>query len=319
MLWRPTTADDLESALAIDPHSFGDEIVGRARALAAYRTLVTTRRFLSAVVELPLRNGKSQIVGFGSTVFVSDAFCRQETANPRPGLNARIIASVAEGRSVVLTHEEVRRANTFEGLTIAIMHALWIPLSADQVSALERVMSQAFYQLIRGYRLLRLLREAGSDQAIAHIKAQRIFATSFTFDSFHRANLDNRWNRDRALFVAERDDCLALPASVAAMVFSYSEPTLPLHDADQELVLAALNGATDAELARTLDLKLPALKKRWASLFDRVRSVRPDLVPFPDSPTLQSRGPQKRHRLLAYLRDHPEELRPRLLKTTRDR
>lgn len=180
MLWHPTTVDDLERALAIDPYSFGDEIVGRERALAAYRELVATRRFLSAVVELPLPSGKSQIAGFGGALFVSDALVRQEVANPKPGLNARIVASLAERTAAVLNHEEIRRANTFDGLNVVITQAAWAPntLTADRVSRLERLMSEAFYQLVRGYRLLRLVREAGSAAAIEHVKSQQIFATS---------------------------------------------------------------------------------------------------------------------------------------------
>lgn len=314
MLWRPIAVENLEAVLAIDPSSFGDEIVGRTRALAAYRSLVRTGRFLSAVVELPLPDGRRRIVGFGGAIFVSDSLFRQETANPAPGLNARIVASIANGTADVLSHEEIRRANTRDGLNLVISHAAWVPnaLVGDQWSAFESVMSQAFFGLVRGYRLVRLVREAGSSEAIAHVKAQRIFATMHTFEAFHAANPDNGWNRDRALFVAERDDCLALPASVASMLFSYTEPLLHLRDTDQELLLAALDGSTDVELARALQLKLPTLKKRWASLFDRVRSIRPDLVPYAEDDTHDTRGPQKRHRLLAYLRDHPEELRPRL-------
>ena len=314
MLWRPPAVQDLESALAIDPHSLGDEIVGRTRAFAAYRKLLRTRRLLSAVVELPLPNGTRRIVGFGGAIFVSDAFFQQEIRDPRPGLNARIVASAEADTPAVLSDDEIRRANTSDGLNLLITHAAWVPntFTANEMNAYERVMSSAFLQLVRGYRLLRLFREAGSSEAIAHVRSQQVFATMLPFDAFYRSNPDSRWNRDRALFIAERADCLALPASVASIVFSYSEPTLDLHDTDQELLLAALGGATDIELAQVLDLKLPALKKRWASLFDRVRSIRPDLVPYPDAATLEKRGPQKRHRLLAYLRDHPEELRPRL-------
>jgi hypothetical protein len=316
VLWRPTAVEDLETALAIDPYSLGDEMVGRPAALSAYRKLVRSRRFLSAVVERDLRNGRRQIVGWGGAIFVSDALFRREISDPTPGLNARIVASIAEGSSAVLSHEEIRRANTHGGLNLVVTHAAWVrnAFNADEMSTFERVMSEAFFQLVRGYRLLRLFREAGSREAIEHVKSQRVFATMLTFDAFHAANPENRWNRDRALFVAEREHCLALPASVASMLFSYSEPTLRLHDADQELLIAASCGSTDVELARVLKLKLPTLKKRWASLFARVRDIRPDLVPYPDGATTRTRGPQKRHRLLAYLKDHPEELRPRLHK-----
>jgi hypothetical protein len=314
VFWRPPAVDDLESALALDPPSFGAEIVGRTAALAAYAHLVRTGRFSAAVIEMPLSHGPRQLVGFGGAVFVSETFFQNEIDDPRPGLNARIIASVARKEPVVLTHDDVRRANTDGGLNVVITHACWSPdaMTSEQMRAFEATMSYAFFQLMRGYRLIRLVREAGSKAAITHVESQRVFGKMVPFNRFHTTHPDTRWNHDRALFVAEREHCLSLPASVAAILFSYSEPVLNLHETDQELALAALDGLTDGELARVLDLKLPALKKRWTSLFDRVGRARPDLVPHFDRDTVETRGPQKRHRLLAYLREHPEELRPRL-------
>jgi len=313
LFWRPPTVSDLEAALALDPFSFGSEIVGRTKAFAAYAHLVRTRRFISALVEMPLPHGSRQVVGFGGAVFVSERFFQDEIGHPRPGLNARLIASVARKKPVVLSHDEVRRANTSDGLNVAITHA-WLrnALTTEQMSAVERLMSTAFFHLVRGYRLLRLFREAASEEAIAHVKSQHVFGTMVAFDGLRAVNPGRLWNRNRALFVAEREHCLSVPASVAAMLFAYSEPILNLHETDQELALAALDGLTDSELARVLNLKLPALKKRWTSLFDRVSCIRPDLVPPPDPDNGDTRGPQKRHRLLAYLREHPEELRPRL-------
>jgi len=68
VFWRPPTVGDLESALALDPCSFGAEIVGRTDALAAYAHLVGTRRFSAAVIEMPLPHGRRQLVGFGGAV-----------------------------------------------------------------------------------------------------------------------------------------------------------------------------------------------------------------------------------------------------------
>jgi hypothetical protein len=313
LFWRPPTVEDLESALSLDPASLGSEIVGRAQALAVYSHLVRTRRFAAALIEMPLPEGPPRLVGLGGAMFVSESFFQDEIDNPRPGLNARIVASVARKKSVVLSHDDVRRANTADGLNVVITQAaLPSGLTLEQTRAFESVMSYAFFQLMRGYRLRRLFREAASAAAIAHVTSQRVFATMVTFDGFRATNPETRWNADRALFVAEREHCLALPASVASILFSYTQPILNLHETDQELALAALDGLTDAELAQALHLKLPALKKRWMSLFERVGRLRPDLVPASERDTADTRGPQKRHRLLAYLREHPEELRPHI-------
>jgi hypothetical protein len=82
-------------------------------------------------------------------------------------------------------------------------------------------------------------------------------------------------------------------------------------DADQELLLAALEGLTDEELCAKLSLSLTAIKKRWISIFERTIHTHPDLFPAVDRQNNgQKRSRQKRHHVLAYMRAHPEELRP---------
>ena len=103
---------------------------------------------------------------------------------------------------------------------------------------------------------------------------------------------------------------LALTGSHAAYVFHYHKPVLQLRDADQQLLEVALRGSTDEETCQALGMKLPAIKKRWAALFHHIAKIKPELLPGTDDGDRQTRGPQKRHRLLAYLREHPEELRP---------
>src|SRR6266699_3991674 len=97
------------------------------------------------------------------------------------------------------------------------------------------------------------------------------------------------------------------------MLFGFREPLLALHQEDQELLRAALKGLTDEELALELRLKLPTVKKRWAAIFQRIAAARPDPLPDVDRDLdRQTRGKQKRHYLLEYLRGHPEEVRPYL-------
>lgn len=59
------------------------------------------------------------------------------------------------------------------------------------------------------------------------------------------------------------------PMSTAATVFSHREPVLGLTAPEQELLVAALDGATDAELSVALSPTLPAVKARWRTIFAR--------------------------------------------------
>jgi DNA-binding NarL/FixJ family response regulator len=108
----------------------------------------------------------------------------------------------------------------------------------------------------------------------------------------------------------ERPDLSA--ASWVGCLFDYHPPFLGFNRSEQRVLAAALTGATDEQLSSTLGTSVPTIKKTWASIYRRVSASLPDLVPD----ALQSdagggpRGREKRRELLAYLREHPEELRP---------
>jgi len=46
------------------------------------------------------------------------------------------------------------------------------------------------------------------------------------------------------------------------------------------------------------------------SIFDRIEEVKPELSANLEAGSDGKRGPQRRHRVLSYMREHPEELRP---------
>jgi hypothetical protein len=92
-------------------------------------------------------------------------------------------------------------------------------------------------------------------------------------------------------------------------MYRYQAPVLRLRPAEQKLLAAALAGKTDAELSGDLDLSIEAIKKRWMSIFARVDQFKPEILSSAEAES-EGRGPQKRHRVVAYVRTHPEELRP---------
>lgn len=49
----------------------------------------------------------------------------------------------------------------------------------------------------------------------------------------------------------------------------------------------------------------------WLSIYDRVTKLTPELIAeAPKAGSGSKRGKEKKRRLLAYLQEHPEELRP---------
>jgi DNA-binding NarL/FixJ family response regulator len=78
------------------------------------------------------------------------------------------------------------------------------------------------------------------------------------------------------------------------------------------LLLTALLGGTDEDLADELGISLSAVKKAWHSIYERTCAHDSELVPVTtrSEEGVAERGKMKKQRLLAYLRDHPEEIRP---------
>jgi hypothetical protein len=95
-------------------------------------------------------------------------------------------------------------------------------------------------------------------------------------------------------------------------LFDYHPPMLGFSPSEQRLLSSALPGVTDEHLAGMMGTSLSAVKKMWISIYRRAESCLPELTPHSNSSDLPAsgRGPEKRRVLLAYVREHPEELRP---------
>lgn len=308
--WRKTQAKDLAKCLQLHPAKNGAEIVGPARALSAWQQAFemyhSTR---SAVVEMREKN-RVEIVGFGFASFVKRSFAEEEVRNPRPGLNSRIIESITDGNAVIATYAEVREANTRGDLQQVMLDTSWKngPLTAAQVDEVRVLLGRAYQELFAGYHFSRILTEMVDELDMWHIRGQRSFRILDRFENFRRANPRTKWNADRILLEVTLDTMRADPHSVAAGLFQHHvQPQFAFTQGEQELLELALAGADDASIAKSLFVTLPAIKRRWSNIFECVSSIREDLCPLDGD---GKRGIQKRQRVLAYVRNHPEELRP---------
>jgi hypothetical protein len=311
MIWRRLGEHDLPECLEVSPAHLGANIVGRERAIAAWNRLACSASFNAAFEATPAMAGH-QIVGFGASAFVTPAFAAEELSHPRPGLNDRLIASLDSERPVVLTKAELRAANTRGGLDLVILYGALRSgiLTADEASEAHMLLSSSFIHAHTGYRINRLMVEAVDDPERSALLATHLWQIVSSFHEFHIANPENTWSRSRALALMTKKEVLAVPGSDALGLFHYREPVLRLRDTDQQLLTAALTDSTDVDISIRLGLSFPTVKKRWLSLFQRVAGLRPDLIPDGTNLDGRGRGPQKRHRLLAYVRAHSEELRP---------
>lgn len=297
--WREIRAEDLSAALDLLPANVGGDDVGRGSALHVWDQLLRHPAFRGIVIERDPSMAGQRIVAAGAGVFVRPDFMTAEIANPRPGLNARIIASVARGRPVLLSLPEIARGNAGAGLDVVNLIGSWLQtgLSAEELAMINGLLAASFLEAHRGYRLHRIIRELPCEAELDVVRP--------LFRVIHMAVASRRW-----IALLTKDEAFRSPHSMACLMFQYREPELRLSQAHQQLLLAALKMQTDDELANALGLTLPAVKQRWRSVFERIEQVKPELVVGLAADKRAGRGRQKRHHVLSYLQVHPEELRP---------
>lgn len=298
MLWRRMHAADLEACMAIEPRHLGADLVGADEARSAWSWLLRNSAFNSALIEADPASDDGGILGFGASVFTSRDFVDAELANPRPGLNGRVMASIVEGNPVVLNYQQLRRGNTRHGLDVVGLAGSYRRDASLEFSIqIRATLASAFVEAHSGYRIRRVIGEPVGAGEIAGLQGSGVWHCVADFG-------------ERALFVMTRDDAYANPISNMIQVFECSDPLLGLREADQRLLQAASTGLTDDELAASLGVHVGTVKKRWLEIYDRIINAFPELFTDCHPGNGQARGKQKRHLILSYVRQHPEELRP---------
>jgi hypothetical protein len=296
---HPATMADIGRCLSIQPLYLGDALVGGRAAVDAWKHLARDGFSASNVLELTSLPLSDRIVGFGASVFLSSAFSSAELANPRPDINSRIIASVHSGRSVLATYDEVARGNAGVGIDVFVLVGTWRDEILSQEERQEARMNLAFgfVEKHAGYRIRRVFTEVAEQPE-----------RDFVGQSIEYRLLAEFPESRRALFLMTESSVQGIHGSLGNILFRRYKPVLRLRDSDQQLLLAAMGGATDLELVSEIGVTLSAVKARWRSAFARIAEVMPELIP--DLDDHEGRGMQKRHRVLDYVRKHPEELRP---------
>lgn len=317
--WHPMRPKDVpECAEIIASHPVIGPRYGAAIAdlRPAWLRLIGREAMRTAVYE-ETDGDRVKIVGVGVGVFVNDAFVRELKSPPIFWFGPELATRVMRGASPVLSDKEVRRANSSGGLTVLVWESFSHSISGEQ-SALFRLMVGAYVETYRGF----LLKEMITSQMESVERLQwAVDAGGFCWDPIKACYVKSlkesaaEYVRKPHLVGLTRELEASRHGSWVGALFDYNAPRFGFSRAEQRLLLVALHpeSGTDEELARALGVSLPTVKKTWLSVYNRVAECDPKLVPPWEQPEggASKRGKEKRRLLLAYLREHPEELRPR--------
>jgi hypothetical protein len=307
---RPMGEADLGECLLIQPTRVGAERIGLKRALRAWKTIFKNSDSCVAYLVEKIAPGHREVVGFGMAVFVTSAFADAVRADPQPGLNARIIESIDAGHSVIPSYRYLQTANAAATLDHVVMYSCekQDSLNFNELGLVRHYLARSYMEAFAGYRLRRMLYEIVSDDDFEKIKGYRGIRIVKRLSTPDSPGIPAYWKGNRALCEATVESFSDDPASVAARPFmDRAVPILDFTSSQKRLLVAALRGAENAELADHLCRTPAAIKRTWAGIFEKCVQNNPALLPTTQG---SLRGLQKRHKVMAYIREHPEEIRP---------
>jgi DNA-binding CsgD family transcriptional regulator len=263
-----------------------------------------------------LEDGKAPhatICFVGVSVFVSDDFVREIKRPPLRWIGPELARRISRGVSPLLSDSQVREANACRGLNLLVWEGCFRP-EFEEETAIRKVMS-SFLDDHRGY----LWKELISSQMESAERLQWTLKSGSLVWNPAKGAYEDSLEKDPHELIrtphilgVTRDADRSRYGSWVGSLFEYRPPRMGFSPGEQRLLLAALSGATDQQLARELGVSQNTVKNTWRSIYNRTSST---LLPL-FSRELEvgwrtsERGKEKKRHLLAYLRQHPEELRP---------
>lgn len=318
--WRPMEPRDVAACvrLVAEHPVVGPRYGAQIRYLEpALRWLLGREAARTAVVEEKDAR-TTRMLAFATSVFVTDDFIREIKTPPLFWVAPELARRTTAGKSPVLSDTEVRAANSSQGLNVLVWEARLLQ-NADK-SSIHRLLVEAYIQAHRGFLFKEMITAQSENAEMLQwsMEAGGLFWNAMTGTYVKSAPNMESAHENPHIVGMTREIESQRPGTWVGTLFKYYPPRFGFSRSEQKLLESALEGdrGTDQQLAEHLGVSLTTVKKMWLSIYRRVAEHDPDAIPgFPRTEMDSSqRGKEKRRLILAYLRDHPEELRPVSLK-----
>jgi len=312
MRFRAARESDLATCLTLFHPAFVIPPAVKEHLVAIWRDLLAEERCTFSIVEDPSRPHPDSIEGFGVSIFVTDQFAERLRAPAAPMTATQLYEALLAGRPVVAPPSEIRARNSGNGLNVFVAHfgLRNHDLSRPQTAQALQTGSASFYFFHSGYRITALFNEVFGEQAAHYMKAGG-FKLTTDFPDWTPAHPDEEATHRPYLFALRKEDMAPGAINPLSFLFYPPDPVLGFSPAEQRILIRALQGETDVQIAEMLAVSRDAIKKAWGRIYDRVTTVAPYVLGIDEPRRGPHRSLEKRRHLLEYLRGHLEELRPR--------
>jgi DNA-binding NarL/FixJ family response regulator len=272
---------------------------------------------LSIILEDRRPEGQFCLRGAGIIGFVTDEFLRRLKTPPYFWIGPEVTTLTANGRAPFLSDVQLKFANSLGGLNVIT----WLYVLDDvQQFQLQKVAMDAYRSNLRGFRLNEIIGQATLAQELdTALNSGALLLGEHGKPVKHPTEPSEEVAARPHVFCMTQGLVRDYFGTWTSLIFTYQEPILGFARSEQRLIEAALRGLTDEELGIELQISLSAVKKTWRSIYSRVDRSDSGILPasLATRADANDRGKGKKHRLLSYVREHPEELRPVSLKLLR--
>jgi hypothetical protein len=278
---------------------------------ATWKSLLRSDSLITSVLEdkeAPLPHPQA----FGISAFVTDGFLRQ-CKTPLPlWIGPELVRRASRNDSPILTPKQVRDANSRDGLNLVVWTGIVSPLREEDRTRWVTELTNAFMQEHRGFKLKEAVTQPPDVATVRVVLNSGAFPWRSGDGCYVDAGDLDLEKLIRCPFIlgANREVATRTMGTWASTLFLYNHPSIYFRPAEQRLLRAAMKGSTDEELSNELGVSLSFVKKTWHSIYERAAEKMPDLQQERVDGPVAQRGKEKKQRVLAYVRNYPEELRP---------
>lgn len=274
--------------------------------LRAWARLFGSEGFRGVVFE-EIGQTEVRMFGVGVLVFVTDEFIDEAKHAPHFWLGPVLAARIVNGKSPVLSDGDVRKLNSTSGLNV-VPWPLGFRVEDVQRVEVSALAIGSFIEQVRGYQLKEFLAQSPiEEETLAMMSA----GCALVAGGMEVAGVDPKVLKkiieQPYVTYLRRERALLSHGSWAGSMFMYEHPNIGFARSQQRLLIAALRGGTDEELAQELEISLSAVKKAWQSIYAKAETSG---IQSSNSHKWAERGKERKRNLLDYVRAHPEELRP---------
>ena len=256
--------------------------------------LLARERILLVIIEEPA-TGRYRMCG--GSAFVDAAFLAQALEHPTSSILDQALTAEALNGGIFLSPRRVAGENGKGELRL--LNFLGVPdftgLAGPDGNLMYATINEAWRFHHYGFQLREFYSESTHPQMAEFMRGMQC--------ELARERAVNEGETART-FRFTREDALRKTGGNISFMFIAPLPRFGFSLPEQRLLEMVLMDYSDREISDRLGVTADAVKKRWRSIYDRVRGVEAGLVPTGAS------GPDQRRQLLQYLRQHLEEIRP---------